>query len=270
MAETSEPGETVGFIGLGALGAPVATNLLAAGYGLRVFNRTAARAEPLVARGATRVERPADAAMPGGIVVTLLWDDASVWEIVGSDDFLTRLGEGGVHVSMSTISPDASRELARLHDRHGSHFVEAPIFGVPAAAVARKLWIPMAGPLPAKQRVKPLLDAMGAQGVFDFGERIGAATPGNFLIISAAASLTEALAFAGSNGVDPTAVVDMLTATLFPAPIYQSYGRSIADGTATINKSAIPGKDLGLIRRSAQSVGSPAPITDLLLSLRER
>ena len=265
--------ETVGFIGLGALGAPVASNLLDAGYHLRVYNRTAAKADPLIARGAERAERPADAAIGGGIVMSLLWDDASVAQIVRSTDFLSRLGEGAVHVSMSTISPDASRMLAALHARHGSHLVEAPIFGVPAAAMARKLWVPFAGPASAKQRVRPLLEAMGAQGVFDFGEVIGAATAvklaGNFLIISAAASMTEALALAQGNGVEPRAAVDMLTATLFPAPIYQSYGRQIADGTATIHKSAIPGKDLGLFQQAARAVDTPARVAELLLKLRE-
>ena len=265
--------EAIGFIGLGALGAPVASNLLDAGYRLRVYNRTPAKADPLIARGAERAERPADAAMPGGIVMSLLWDDASVDGIVRSTDFLTRLGAGGVHVSMSTISPEGSRMLAELHARHGSHFVEAPIFGVPAAAAARKLWVPFAGPEPAKERVRPVLEAMGAQGVFDFGEEIGAALTvklaGNFLIISAAASLTEALALAERNGVAPQAVVDMLTATLFPAPIYESYGRRIANGTATIHRSAIPGKDLGLFRQAARAVDGQARITELLLKLRE-
>ena len=265
--------DTIGFIGLGALGAPVASNLLDAGYHLRVYNRTAAKADPLIARGAERAERPADAATGGGIVMSLLWDDASVDAIVRSADFLPRLGEGGVHVSMSTISPEGSRRLAELHARHGSHFVEAPIFGVPAAASARKLWVPFAGPTPAKARIRPVLEAMGAQGVFDFGEDIGAALTvklaGNFLIISAAASLTEALAMAQRNGVAPQAVVDMLTATLFPAPIYQNYGRSIADGTATIHRSAIPGKDLGLFQQAARAVDAPARVTELLLKLRE-
>ncbi len=264
--------ETIGFIGLGALGTPIAGNLLDAGYSLRVHNRTAAKTDPLVARGALRADRPADAAASGGVVVTLLWDDASVEAVVCSADFLDRLGEGGLHVSMSTVSPAGSRALAALHARHGSHFVEAPIFGRPEAAAARKLWIPIAGPKAAKDRIRPLLDAMGAQGVFDFGEEIGAATTvklaGNFLIISAAASLAEALSLAESTGVDPRAVVDMLTATLFPAPIYQSYGRRIAEGTATINASPIPAKDLGLFRRSAAAAGSPTRITDLLLALR--
>ena len=265
--------ETIGFIGLGNLGLPIANNLLDAGNPLRVYNRTASKGDALVARGAERATRPCDALAPGGIVMSLLWDDASVESIVTSDDFLSRLGKDGVHVSMSTLSPAGSRALATLHTEHGSHFVEAPIFGRPEAAVSKALWVPIAGPFAAKARVRPILEAMGAKGVFDFGEDIGAATTvklvGNFLIISAGASLTEGLSLAKQSGLDTKAVIDMLTQTLFPAPIYQTYGRMIAEGTSTIGQSPIPAKDLALFKNAAQSVTSPQAIASLLIALRE-
>ena len=265
----------VGFIGLGTLGSVVAGNLLDAGHAVRVHNRTRAKADPLLARGARWAERPADAVVAGGIVATMLWDDASVEAVVRDGDFLSRLGPDGIHVSMSTITPAGSRALAALHAGHGSWLVEAPVFGVPAAAATRALAVPLAGPAAAKARVRPLLEDMGASTVFDFGEAIGAATAvklaGNLLIISAAASLTEALALVRGEGADPQAVVDMLTATLFPSPIYRNYGRGIADGTATINGSTspIPAKDLALFRRTAAAAGAASPIAELLLSLRD-
>lgn len=264
--------ETIGFIGTGNLGRPIAANLIEAGYGLIVHNRTASKADTLVANGATRALHPADAVKPGGIVVTLLWDDASVESVVASDGFLSRLGRGGVHVSMSTISPDAARRLAALHAEHGSTLIQAPVFGRPEAAEAKKLWIVYAGPDEAKARIRPLFEAMGAQGVFDFGQDVGASATvklvGNFLLISAAASLTEGLSLAKSTGLDPQAVVDMLTTTLFPSPIYQNYGRAIAQGTASIESSPIPMKDLGLFRSAAHAAGSPAVISNLLLEHR--
>jgi 3-hydroxyisobutyrate dehydrogenase-like beta-hydroxyacid dehydrogenase len=265
--------QTIGFIGLGALGAPIAANLLEAGYRLRVYNRTPAKADALVAKGAERASTPADATEPGGIVVTLLWDDASVEEVVASDGFLQRLGPGGLHISMSTISPEGSKALASTHAAHEIQFVEAPIFGRPEAAVARGLWIPFAGPQPARDRVRPLLEAMGAKGVFDFGERIGAATTvklvGNFLISSAARSLMEGLTMAEKNGADPEAVVEMLTTTLFPAPIYQSYGRMIAGKAVPAVQSPIGAKDLGLFIRTAEQVGAPSPVASLLAELQK-
>src|SRR6266481_2213392 len=263
--------ETIGFIGLGHLGLPMATNLLNAGYALRVYNRTASKAESLVAQGAQLAPRPVDAVTTGGIVATIVWDDVALESVVMSDGFVEQLGPGGIHLSMSTVLPATAKKLAALHAQHGSIYIEAPIFGRPEAAVAHQLWIPFAGPQSAKERVRPLLSAMGGQGIFDFGEEVGAATlvklVGNFLIGSAALSLREALSMAEKNGVDPQAVVDMLTHTLFSAPIYQSYGKRIAEKTAPFSQNAIPLKDVGLFKKTAQQVESPTPIASLLHDL---
>lgn len=263
--------EQIGFIGLGQLGLPVATNLLDAGYPLRVYNRTASKADSLVAQGAQLAASPADTVTPGGVVATLVWDDAALESIVMSDGFLDRLGEGGIHLSMSTISPDTSKRLAAIHTQHGSVYVDATIFGGPTAAVAHELWIPLAGPEQAKVRVRPLLTAMGAQGIFDLGEEIGAAAItkllGNFLIISASRSLYEALALARNYGVDPRVVIDMLTHSLFSAPIYRSYGARIAEGGAPFIRTAIPLKDIGTFQQLAREVVTPAPIADLLADI---
>ncbi|HEY6285777.1 MAG TPA: NAD(P)-dependent oxidoreductase [Ktedonobacteraceae bacterium] len=263
--------ETIGFIGLGHLGLPLATNLLTAGYALRVYNRTASKAESLVVQGAHLAPRPVDAVMTGGIVVTLVWDDAALESVVTSDGFLEHLGQGGIHLSMSTVLPETAKRLAVMHAQHGSVYVEAPIFGRPEAAVAKQLWIPFAGPQQVKERVRPLLQAMGAQGIFDFGEEVGAATlvklVGNFLITSAGYALREALSMAQKNGVDPRAVVEMLTQTLLPAPIYQSYGKRIAENNAPFSQNAIPLKDVGFFKQTAQQVESPTPIASLLHDL---
>jgi 3-hydroxyisobutyrate dehydrogenase-like beta-hydroxyacid dehydrogenase len=263
--------DTIGFIGLGNLGLPMATNLVAAGHALRVYNRTASKAESLVARGVPLVARPVDTVTTGGVVVTVLWDEASVESVVTSDGFLERLGRGGVHISMSTVLPEAAKRLAEMHAAHGAIYLEAPVFGRPEAAVARKLWIPIAGERGAKERVRPLLEAMGGQGIFDFGEAVGAATTvklvGNFLLISASRSLLEGLSVAEKAGVDPKAVLDMMTATLFPSPIYQSYGKAIVEKTATLGLSPIPLKDLGLFKRTAERVDSPTPMASRLYEL---
>ena len=112
---------------------------------------------------------------------------------------------------------------------------------------------------------------MGGQGLFDFGEAVGSATlvklVGNFLIASAGYSLREALSMAENNGVDPKALVDMLTRTLFSAPIYQNYGKRIAEKTAPFSQNAIPLKGVGLFKKTAQQVESPTPIAHLLHDL---
>src|SRR5277367_6161406 len=103
--------ETVGFIGLGGMGLAMATNLLKAGFGLRVYNRTAEKARPLLEHGATLARSPAEAVEPGGIVVTMLTDDRAVEEVtLGGNGLLARLGNG-IHLSMSTIAPSTARRL---------------------------------------------------------------------------------------------------------------------------------------------------------------
>jgi 3-hydroxyisobutyrate dehydrogenase-like beta-hydroxyacid dehydrogenase len=264
--------DTIGFIGLGNLGLPMATNLLNTGYALRVYNRTASKAASLVAQGARLASRPVEAVTTGGIVVTILWDDASVESIVMSDGFLEQLGSEGIHVSMSTLSPDTSRKLAALHAEHGSILVEAPVFGVPQAAVARQLSVPMAGPQKAKERIRPILEAMGGLNIFDFGEEVGAANQvklvGNFMIASAVYTIREALTMVEKNGGDPKAVIDMLTQTLFNAPIYKRYGQMVVDKEDHLfTQNKIPLKDVGIFKKTSQQVDSPVPMSSLLYDL---
>lgn len=262
--------QTVGFIGLGALGAPVATNLLDSGYALRVHNRTRSKADPLIARGAVWTDSPAAAAAGADVVITLLWDDASVEAVVNDAGFLEALGDG-VHVSMSTISSESTRRVAVLHANAGSDLVSAPIFGIPAAAQERALWVPVAGPADARARVRPVLEALGAKGVFEFGDDPGAAVTvkiaGNFLIVSAAESLAQALSMARAEGVDAREIVDMLTSTLFPTPVYENNGRALAGGRNLMRESKIAMKDIGLFTDVANRVGSETEIAEALKSL---
>ncbi|HEY9615331.1 MAG TPA: NAD(P)-dependent oxidoreductase, partial [Microcoleaceae cyanobacterium] len=163
--------DTVGFIGLGNMGLPMAKNLLAGGYQLKVYNRTREKADSLAAENAQIVNHPNEAIEPGGIVITMLANDAALEAVVCSDNgILASLGNDGIHLSMSTVSPTTAHKLAELHTQHGSHYVAAPVFGRPDAAAARKLWIALSGQLAVKERVKPILDQLG-QGIFDFGEQ---------------------------------------------------------------------------------------------------
>src|SRR5713226_5767558 len=121
--------ETIGFIGLGNMGLAMATNLLKAGFGLRVYNRTAEKAQPLLDQGATLAGSPAEAAEPGGIVVTMVTDDRALEAVtLGASGLLDRLGDG-VHLSMSTITPRTARRLAGLHGVPGAGYVASPVFG---------------------------------------------------------------------------------------------------------------------------------------------
>ncbi len=262
--------QEIGFIGLGAMGAPMAANLIAAGLRLTVYNRTASKADPLVHKGARRAERPGDAARPGGVTVTMIADDAALEELVLGDAALAkRLAPRGIHLSMSTVAPATSRRLARIHNDAGSTLVTAPVFGRPDAAAARRLWICISGPAAAKDSVRPILDAMG-QAVFDFGEEAGAANvvkiAGNFLIAAAMESIAEALAMAEKSGVDRAATIEMLSKSLFACPVYQGYGAAIANRRHSPAGFRLPlgAKDIDLVLRTSAEVKAPMPTASLL------
>ncbi|MDB5935222.1 MAG: putative 3-hydroxyisobutyrate dehydrogenase [Massilia sp.] len=262
--------EAIGFIGLGNMGAQMARNLLEAGYKVTVFNRTRQRAEALAASGAVIAASPQAAVVPGGIVVTMLANDLALQSVaLGEDGFLDALGKEGLHISMSTVSPETSRKLAQEHARRGSHFLAAPVFGRPEAAAARKLWICQSGTAAAKQRAKPVLEVLG-QGIHDFGDDPDAANvvklAGNFLILSAIEALAEALALAQKNGVDRTALATFFGQTIFACPVYQNYGRILA-----AREFEPPGfalklgmKDVRLVRDAAEAALVPMPLADLL------
>lgn len=260
----------VGFIGLGAMGEPMAANLLAAGYRLRVYNRTASKADALVAAGATRVERAGDAAPAGGVAITMLADDAALEQVtLGHGGLAERLGAGGIHISMSTVAPATTRRLAEHHAARGSTIIASPVFGRPDAARAKRLWVLASGPAAQKTAIRPLLEAMG-QGIFDFGEEPGAANvaklAGNFLIAANLEAMSEAFAMAEKQGVERAAVADLLAKTLFACPIYQGYGKAIAEKRFTPVGFRMPLglKDLELALRTASEVTMGLPIASLV------
>jgi len=260
----------IGFVGLGAMGLPMATNLLAAGFHLTVYNRTASKAEPLVAKGAHRAARAGDVAQPGGIVVSMLADDASLKALVTGEDALAeRLAPDGIHISMSTVSPATTRELVAYHASRGSVMVAAPVFGRPSAAQARQLRICVSGSADARAKVRPILEAMG-QEVFEFGDNPGAANvvklAGNFMIAAALEAMGEAVVMMRKSGVDPVAALDMLSKTLFAAPVYQGYGPMIAHGRFSPAGFRLPlgMKDIDLALQTAVAANAPMPTASLL------
>ena len=262
--------QTIGFVGLGNMGLPMTRNLLKAGFKVRVYNRTAARGKALEDDGAVVVSRPADAVVPGGIVVTMLANDAAVEEIVsGPDGIAAALGSGGIHISMSTIAPTTSRKLSDVHTQHGGLYISAPVFGRPEAAAAKKLWICQSGPTSAKERARPVLEAMG-QGIYDFGEDASAANTvklcGNFMILSVLETLGEAFALAEKSGLDRKAFISFFGETNFACPIYQVYGRTIANRAYEPAgfKLELGLKDANLIINAANNAETPMPLARLL------
>lgn len=262
--------ETVGLVGLGNMGRAMAERLLDAGWKLRVWNRSREKADAVVRQGAERAERPEDVAEPGGIAISMLAHDDALSEVFGTESKLVeRLGAGGVHVSMSTIHPETARRLATAHAEAGVAYLGAPVLGRPEAARTGKLWIAVSGPEKARQRVAPLLGALG-QGTFEFGEDPGAANVTklcmNFLIGSAIEGLAEVAAVAEKSGVGAGPVIEMITRTGFACPIYQGYGKLIVGGNFEPAgfRLRLGLKDVELALSAARAVEAPMPVASLL------
>lgn len=259
----------VGFIGLGSMGLPMATNLLNAGFRLVIYNRTADRARPLLDRGAELADHPA-AAAASDVVITMLADDRAVEEVVfGAGSVLEALPPGGIHVSTSTISVGLAHRLAEQHEHAGATFVAAPVFGRPEAAASAKLFIVAAGKAGAVERCRPIFDALG-QRTFVVSEDPTRAViiklTGNFLIASLIESLAEAFALVRKSGVDPAMYLDFLTSTLFTAPVHKVYGGLIAGQRYQPAGFRLPLglKDVGLVLSAAEGAGVPMPMASLV------
>jgi 3-hydroxyisobutyrate dehydrogenase-like beta-hydroxyacid dehydrogenase len=200
----------------------------------------------------------------------MLADDDAVEAVAfGADGLLDNLGEESVHVSCSTISVALAQRLTAAHAEAGQLFVAAPVFGRPEAARAAKLFVVAAGEPATVQAVFPVLDAIG-QRTFVVAEQPDAASlvklSGNFLIASVIESLGEAMALVGKAGVDKLQYLDILTSTLFGAPVYQTYGGLIArDEFEPAGFAASLGlKDVRLVLAAGDELRVPLPIASLL------
>ncbi|HXX71497.1 MAG TPA: NAD(P)-dependent oxidoreductase [Candidatus Acidoferrum sp.] len=259
--------ETLGFIGLGNMGEPIALNLLAAGYGLRVYNRTPSKVAPLVARGGLAAKTVAEVASAGGIVLTMVADDRALEDLcLAPGSFVEKLGAGGVHISLSTIAPATARRLSAHHAKHKVDYLASPVFGRPDAAAERKLWVCTSGPGGARRRAEPIFEAIG-QGVLHFGDEPGAANVvklcGNFLIASTIEALAELMVFAEKNGVSKSAVADMIGKF---SPLHRGYAKLIAEQKFEPAgfRLALGFKDINLVLQTAAESVTPLPMASLL------
>ncbi len=259
----------VGFIGLGQMGSGMAANLVRAGHSVTVFNRSREKTKPLVELGATAAAEIAEAC-GGEVVISMLADDHAVESVAyGEGGIVASLAAGALHVSCSTIGVAQSRHLARAHAVAGQRYVAAPVFGRPEAAAAAKLFIVAAGGQDDLDICTPLLDAMG-QRVFVMSDQPEAANlvklSGNFLIAAVIESLGEAMALVGKGGVDRHAYLEMLTSTLFSAPVYRTYGGFIADHKHEPAGFAAPLglKDIRLALAAGEELRVPLPVASLL------
>ncbi len=257
--------DKIGFIGLGHMGMPMAKNLLSAGYHLQVYNRTLSKVDEL-GQDVTKCKTPAEAAAGVVAVITMLSEDEVVKEtVLGEDGILKTLPKGALHISMSTISPNVAQLLSGKHEDAGSRYLAAPVFGRPEAAAAKKLWICVSGDQSSKDKAKPILENLG-QGIIDFGESAGGANvvkiTGNFMIMASLEMMAEAYTLAEKNGLDRAKVSEFFGSTIFNAPIFQNYGKAIANKQyqPVGFKSKLGYKDARLAFKLSQQSETPMPM----------
>lgn len=259
----------IGLIGLGQMGTGIAANLLKAGHELTVYNRTRLKAEAFASEGAKVADHIADACRGDAVITMLSNDDAVESAVYGDGGVLASLPKGAIHVSSSTISVALSKRLAEHHAERGQRYVAAPVFGRPEAAAAAKLFIVAAGSPEAVKTAMPVFDAIG-QRTFTVSEDAPAANiiklSGNFLIASVIESLGEAMALVGKAGIDKHQYLELLTSTLFGAPIYKTYGTLIADEKFSPPGFAAPLglKDVRLTLAAGDDLRVPLPLASLL------
>jgi len=260
----------VGFIGLGSMGSGMARNLIKAGHELIVFNRTRNRAEELRPLGATVAESPGEAASRVEALFTMLADDPALEEcIFGPGGVLQSLPAGAVHIGASTISVALSRRLAAAHREVKQHYVAATVFGRPEAAAAAKLFVVAAGPQDQIERCRVLFDAIG-QKTFVAGDDAAAANvvkvTGNFLITTVLESLAESFSLVQKSGIEPQKFLEIMTATLFGAPVYQNYGAMIAKRQFQPVGFKLPlgMKDNRLVLELGEQTSVPLPMASLI------
>jgi 3-hydroxyisobutyrate dehydrogenase-like beta-hydroxyacid dehydrogenase len=258
----------VGFIGLGAMGSAMASNLVAAGHAVTVWNRSSEACEPLASLGAKVASTPERAAQ-GDVLCSMLSDDRAVRAVILDSGLLDSMDNGTVHVNHATISVALAQELAAAHEERGLGYVAAPVFGRPAAAAAAKLSILAAARSTLVEQVRPLLEAMGEK-VWLLGEAPERANvakiAGNFMLASAIESMAEASALTRAHGISAADFLDIMTSTTFATPAYQVYGKLIAEQRFKPAGFPLPLglKDVSLALAAGEAARVPLPFAGVL------
>jgi len=258
----------VRFIGLGAMGQGIAANILKAGHGVIAWNRSPAPVEALAALGATPAAKPEDT-LAADALFSMLANDAAVHEVGLDGLLLDRAAKGLVHVNMATVSVAFARDIADAHKRRGLGYVAATVFGRPDAAAAGKLTVIAAGAPEAIAKVEPILKVLGAKYAVVGNDPVQAnlfKITGNFMIASAIETMGEAAALLRKGGVDPKVFFDVMTTANFSAPVYQIYGKIIADQAYDKAgfKLSLGYKDAGLTLAAAKELEAALPLASVV------
>lgn len=262
---------SIGFIGLGIMGLPMAQNLLRAGYAVCAFNRSPGPVATLTAQGATTAASPAALASLCNVVITMLPDTPDVESVVlGSDGVAAGLRSGTVLVDMSTIDPAMSRRVAAELAGRGITALDAPVSGGQKGAIEATLSIMIGGDEAAFERVLPIMGVLGKNitRVGDAGAGQIAKACNQLVVAVTIEAVAEALALASASGVDPAKVRSALLGGFAQSRILEVHGERMLNEAYTPGfKAKLHKKDLEIVIAAEQSAHLHLPAAELL---RER
>ncbi|MGB7756524.1 MAG: NAD(P)-dependent oxidoreductase [Salinisphaera sp.] len=255
----------IGFIGLGAMGRAMATNLVNADFDVTVWNRSPDKCRPLVDAGARQADCPADCAA-ADVLITMLADDAALAAVIDEHGLIEAMGDNTVHVNMATVSVETGRDMAARHREAGKAYVAAPVLGRPDLAAAAKLNIVAAGPQDAIERARPALETVGAK-VWPAGEDAERANviklATNYMLVAAVETMGEAASMTAKYGVEPGDFLDIITQSVFACPAYMGYAPAMKardyDNPEGF-KLALGAKDMDLALAAAGAENVPMPM----------
>ena len=257
--------DTVGFIGLGIMGKPMAKNLIEAGHELVVFNRTQSKAEELAGDGATVAGSPREVAERSDVIITMLPDSPQVEEVlVGENGVLEGIKEGALVVDTSTISPVVTEELAAKVKEKGASMLDAPVSGGDVGAIEGTLSIMVGGSEEDFERARPLFEAMGKTvthvGETGAGQVVKAAN--QIVVALTIEAVSEALVLGSKGGVAPEKILDVLGGGLAGNRVMEVKREKM------LTHSFDPGfrielhhKDLGIALAAGREYGVTLPVT---------
>lgn len=248
----------IGFIGLGAMGRPMARNLAAAGHHVKAWNRSGGSIE-----GVVMVDAPIDA-LQGEVALTMLSDDSAIRSVLLETELLTKANTGLVHVVTSTISVAFARELVAVHNLAGVGYVSAPVLGRPDVAASGQLNVLAGGKPEAVAVVRPVLEVIGGK-IWDMGQSAPTANAAkiacNMMITMAIEAMAEGVVLTEANGLPREQFFELILGTLFGSRAYQVYSAIIAEGKYQAGFKATLGlKDLRLASEAASDVGRALPM----------
>jgi 3-hydroxyisobutyrate dehydrogenase-like beta-hydroxyacid dehydrogenase len=257
----------VGWVGLGSMGALVVERLLAAGRPVTGWNRTVAKAEPLVEKGMTWADTPREVAERSDVLFSMLTDAPAVDQVAsGPDGLIEGLRAGAVYADMSTISPDASRAVAERVQAAGAKMLDAPVSGSPTTLAQGQLAIMIGGDEDAYERIKPVLLDIGpkVRRIGGNGLALQTKIAINLALVVQVTAFCEGVALAEQGGVERQTVVEAMLDSVISSPVLGYRGPFILEGNMPEQALAdvtLQQKDMLTALDLGRRLGSPLPLT---------